>query len=178
MSSQVPHIRIYKAAAHHPLFWWIFHQKYEIPYLSWYSLRQQCTGTDVMLLEKSNSWDVQDLCIIVLLDSEVNHPYKRIGRYAMRAAKKHGQIDPEQYSRTQCSAVSHGINCRLAFDHQLYLQQPFYLACSDLKSCYDLIFHYTSRRVLQLLGIPLLELISILDTIQRMSHIVSMSYGD
>ena len=49
MSSQGPHIGIYKAMAQHPLLGWIFHQKYEIPYLSGYSFIQHSTFADVML---------------------------------------------------------------------------------------------------------------------------------
>ena len=70
---------MYKAAAQHPLLGWIFYQKSKIPYLSVYSLYLHHTGTGVMLLEKYDLWDVQDLFIVVLLDSETNHNYKLIG---------------------------------------------------------------------------------------------------
>ena len=48
-SSQGPHIRMYKAEAHHPLLGWMFHYNYEMPYLSGYSLRRHRSGIDVML---------------------------------------------------------------------------------------------------------------------------------
>ena len=87
-------------------------------------------------------------------------------------------ISPDQYSRPQRSAVSQWMNRRLVFGYQQYLQQPFYLECSDLKSCYDIIVHSASSLALQRLGIPLSSIISMLDTIQRMAHRVSTSYGD
>ena len=65
---------------------------------------------------KTNSWNVINICTIILLDSESNHTYKLIGREAMRAAIDHIQIAPEQYSRPQCSALAHGINRILIFD--------------------------------------------------------------
>ena len=80
---------MYKAAAQCPLLGWIFHQKSEIPHLSGYSLRRHRIGTDVMLPKKADSWDVKELCTIILLYSEANHTYKRIGREPMRAAIEH-----------------------------------------------------------------------------------------
>ena len=96
----------------------------------------------------------------------------------MIAAIDHRQISPEQYSKPQCSAVAHGINRRLAFDYQQYLRQPFSLACSDLKIWYDQIVHSAARLALQRLGINILSMIIIFDTIQRMSHTFRVAYGD
>ena len=70
---------MYKAAAQHPSLGCIFHKKSEIPYLSGYYLRRHRIGTDVMLQKKADSWDVKDLHTILLLESEENHTYKRIG---------------------------------------------------------------------------------------------------
>ena len=95
-SSQGNHTRMYKVAAQKPLLVWIFHQEYEILYLSGYSLRQHCIGTNVMLPKISDSWDVKDLITIVLLDSEANHTYKCIRKEATRAAIEHGKIAPAQ----------------------------------------------------------------------------------
>ena len=55
----------------------------------------------------------------------------------MRAAIDHVQIASGQYSRPQVSVLDLGINIRLVFDYQKYLQQHFSLACSYLKSCCD-----------------------------------------
>ena len=70
------------------------------------------------------------------------------------------------------------INRRLISNYQEYLRQHFYLGCSDLKSCYDRIVQSSARLALQRLGIPLPEIFSILDTIQHMIHMVSMSYRE
>ena len=168
MSSQVPHIGMYKAAEHHPLTGWVFHQKYEILYLSWYSPKRNCTGTDVMVPKKTDSWDVKYLRNIVLLDSETNYTYKRIRRESMRAAIEYIQISTEQYNRPHRSALAHGINRILVFDYQQYFWQLFSLACSELKICYDRIVHSISRIELKHLGIPLPSIIRTLYTIQRM----------
>ena len=96
----------------------------------------------------------------------------------MISAVDHGKISPEQYSRPYSSALAHGINLRLVFDWQLYLQQPFSLACSDLKSCCLRIFHSAASLALQRLCIPLPIIISMLDIIQSMTHMFRTSYGD
>ena len=81
--------------------------------------------------QKNNSRHVKYLRTIVLLDSESNHTYKRIESESKRAAIEHVQIPLEQYRRPQRSTVKHGINRRLVFDYQRYVQQPFSLARSD-----------------------------------------------
>ena len=84
---------------------------------------------------------MKDLRTIVLLDSEANHTYKCIRGEAMRSAIELRNFFTEIYIRPQHSSVAHGINRRLVFNYQLYLRQPFSLACSDLKSCYNKIAH-------------------------------------
>ena len=73
--------------------------------------------------------------------------------------------NPEQYNRTQRSAVAHGINQRLVFNYQQYFRQPLYLACSYLRICYDRTFHSSNILALQRLGIQLLSIFSMVDTI-------------
>ena len=73
----------------------------------------------------------------------------------MQAAIYDRKIAPEQYSSPQRSYADHGITSRIVFDYQLYLQQTFYLACSDLKSCYDRIVHSTASLLLQCIRISL-----------------------
>ena len=96
----------------------------------------------------------------------------------MRASIQHRKIALEQYSKPQRSTLAHGINQRLLFGYQRYLQQTFYLSCSDLKICYDRIVHSPASLALQHLGITVLPIIRMLDTIQRMSHTVRTAYGD
>ena len=132
---------MYKSAVQHSLLGCIFHHKSEIPYLPGYSLRRHCIGTAVMLTKQADSWDVKDLRTIFLLDSEENHTYKRIGRKAIRAFIEHRKLLQSNTSDHKASTVSHGINRTLVFDYKRYLLQPFSLACSDIKICYDRIFH-------------------------------------
>ena len=91
----------------------------------------------------------------VLEEKQCNNPYRK------------RKIDPEQYNIPQCSAVAQIINRRMVFDYQKYLQQPFSIACSDLKICYDRIFHSAASLALQCLGITLQSIISMIETIQR-----------
>ena len=128
--------------------------------------------------KKTDSWGVKDLHTIFLLNSEENHTYKRIGREAMRSGIDHRQSSLYQYSQPQCSAMAHIINRRLVFDYQQYIQQPLSLACSNLKICYDRIFHSAAKLALKLLGIPLMSIINMLDSVKRMSHKVRTAYGD
>ena len=64
---------------------------------------------------------MKDLRIIVLLDLELNHTYKRIVREAIRSSIEDRKIALDQYSRPQRSAVAHIINWRLVFNYQQYL---------------------------------------------------------
>ena len=96
----------------------------------------------------------------------------------MRASIKLRKFSSEQYSRPHRSSVAQKINRGLVFDYQWYLQQPFSLACSDFKSCYDRIFHSASSLALQHLGIYLPSIYIILETIQCMSYTARTASGD
>ena len=72
----------------------------------------------MLCYQKKDSWDLKDLRTIVLLGSEANHTYKRVGREAMRAAIDHRVIATEKIRGHHCSAVARGINPRLVFNHQ------------------------------------------------------------
>ena len=88
-----PYIGMNKSADQHPQLGWIFHLNSEIPILRVYAPEIHQLSTDCMLLENLNSWDVTELCTICLLDLEVNHNYKRLRRYSIRAEFNHRQID-------------------------------------------------------------------------------------
>ena len=96
----------------------------------------------------------------------------------MRSVIEHIKISPEQYSIPQSSAVAHRINRRLVFNYHRYLQQPFSLACNDLKICYDRIFHPATSLDLKHLWTPLTPIIIMLAKIQRMLHNVRTESGD
>ena len=90
----------------------------------------------------------------------------------------HSQIIPEQYSRPQRIDVSHDINHIIVFYYQQFLQKYLSLVCSDLKSCYDWIVQSATSLALQFLSITLPEIISMIDTVSRMSHLVRTTCGD
>ena len=74
--------------------------------------------------------------------------------------------------------MDHGFNLRLVFDYQRYLRQTLSLAHSDLKSCYDQMVKFAASLALQRLGIPLPEIIIMLDTFKGISHMFRTAYGD
>ena len=85
---------------------------------------------------------------------------------------------PEQYSWPHRTAVARGINHRIVFYYQKYIQQPFPLDWGDLKSCFYLIVHSTNSLALKCVGIPFLEIIIMIDTIKHMPYRVRKAYGD
>ena len=169
---------MYKAAAQHPLLGWIFRQKSEITYLSWYSLRRHRTVTDVVLPKNSNSWDVKDLLNLYFTWLWSETYLKTYCNIKNESGHRQRENFSRKYIRPQRSSMAHGINHRLVFDYQRYLWQSLSLACSDMKSCCDRIVHSAASLSLQCLGIHILEIIIMLDTIKRMSHTVRRAYGD
>jgi hypothetical protein len=149
-----------------------------IPMLTGYSPQRHRVGIDVMLLKKENDTNVDKLRTIVLFDSEANMNYKHLGRRAMNAAISLQQISTEQYSRPNRNSIDHALNRQLVMDHQLYERKPYALVSCDLKSCYDRINHTSASLSLQRLGIHKAEIISMFDSIQRMTHRVRTAFGD
>jgi len=96
----------------------------------------------------------------------------------MKAALTLEQISTEQYSRPNRNSVDHALNRQLVMDHQLYERKPYALVSCDLKSCYDRINHTSASLSLQRLGIHKNEIISMFDSIQRMTHKVRTAFGD
>jgi hypothetical protein len=143
-----------------------------------YAPKRHRQGIDVMLLKKENVNDVDKLRTVVLFDSEANMNYKHLGRRAMKAAIKLHQIVPEQYSRPNRSSIDHALNRQLVMDHQTYTREPYALVSVDLKSCYDRINHTSASLALQRTGIHKAEIISMFDSIQRMTHKVQTAFGD
>jgi Reverse transcriptase (RNA-dependent DNA polymerase). len=104
--------------------------------------------------------------------------YKHIGRRAMKSAISSAQIATEQYSHPQCRAIDHALNRKLVMDHQLYKRQPYAITSCDLKSCYDCILYNLASISLQRIGIPRTEVVTMFDSIQRMTHSVRTTFGD
>jgi Endonuclease/Exonuclease/phosphatase family./Reverse transcriptase (RNA-dependent DNA polymerase). len=177
-SSNGLHFGHYKASLGHPQIAQLLYKRSLIPMITGYSPIRHRQGTDVMLLKKENSYDVDRLRTIVLFDSEANMNYKHIGRRAMNAAIKLNQVVTEQYSRPHRKAIDHAINRRIVMDHQLYLRQPYALVSCDLKGCYDRITHSPASLALQRVGVPQTEAVSMFTSIQRMTHKVRTGFGD
>ena len=57
------------------------------------------------------------------------------------------------------------------------IRKPFSLACSDLEIFYDRIVHITSSIALQLFGSPISAIVSVLEGIQEIPHIVRTPFG-
>ena len=97
-SSIGQHIGHYKAATQHDRLAHMFHIKSEIPLLGAFAPSRYKKGSDMMILKKANSTDIDKLRIVSLFDLEANHTNKWIGRFAMELAIKNNKIAPEQYS--------------------------------------------------------------------------------
>ena len=110
--------------------------------MSWYQKKRTTGMWNTSAPLSYLTWK-QTIIKNVLEEKQCNNPYRK------------RKIDPEQYNIPQCSAVAQIINRRMVFDYQKYLQQPFSIACSDLKICYDRIFHSAASLALQCLGIVL-----------------------
>ena len=74
--------------------------------------------------------------------------------------------------------MSHGVNRRIILEYQIYLRQTFSLECSDLKILYDRIVHISAIIALQSLGLTILEVVRMLEAIQKFSQKVITSFGD
>jgi hypothetical protein len=177
-SSNGVHFGHYKAALQHTQISMLLYQRAMIPMFTGFSPHRHRVGVDVMLLKKENDTNVDKLRTIVLFDSEANMNYKHLGRRAMKAAISLQQISTEQYSRPNRNSIDHALNQQLVMDHQLYERKPYALVSCDLKSCYDRINHTSASLSLQRLGIHKAEIISMFDSIQRMTHRVRTAFGD
>jgi Reverse transcriptase (RNA-dependent DNA polymerase). len=177
-SSSGPHFGHYKAAIQHHTLSKLLYRRALIPMITGYSPRRHSEGVDVMLLKKENNTNVDKLRTIVLFDSEANMNYKHLGRRAISAAIDLQEIATEQYSRPNRNSIDHALNRQLVMDHQLYERKPYALVSCDLKSCYDRINHTSASLALQRIGIHKAEIISMFDSIQRMTHKVRTAFGD
>jgi hypothetical protein len=177
-SSSGPHFGHYKAAITHPQLSTMLYKRAMVPMVTGYSPSRHREGVDVMLLKKENDTNVDRLRTIVLFDSEANMNYKHLGRRAMKSAIELEQIATEQYSRSNRNSIDHALNRQLVMDHQLYERKPYALVSYDLKSCYDRINHTSASIAMQRIGIHKSEIISMFDTIQRMTHKVRTAFGD
>ena len=169
---------MYKFTAQHTQLGWIFHLKSEIPIMGGYAQDRHRLISYWMLLKKLISQDVTYIRTICLLYLEVNNNYKQHKRYAMRASIKHGHIYLDKYFQPRRNAMAHEVKIILVFDYQIYIRWTFNLAYSDLKSCYDRIVHNTASIALQHLGLPILEIFSMLEVIQKILRKVITSFGD
>ena len=177
-SSMGSHFGHYQAATRDELLACLLWIKMELPMVTGYSPKRHRQGTDCMILKKANSFDISLLRTIVLMDAEFNHLNSIVGRLAMHRAIDTGQLAREQYSRPGRTAAAHALNRRLIFDTQLTKRIPYSLAMSDLKSCYDRVVHAAVSLAFQRLGVPINVIVSMFDSIQRMTHRVRTAFGD
>ena len=147
------HIGHYKAAMRDPCLSWLFFQRSEIPELSGYSPKRHQQGIDLMLLKKSQNYNIGKQSIIGILESKFNHSNRDLGREAMTKALKCNAIAVEQFSRPGRSAIDQSTLKRITMDHQLYKRQCFSQASVDLQSNYDRVIHTAAALALLRIGV-------------------------
>jgi hypothetical protein len=93
-----------------------------------------------MIPKKTNSFRVDKLRTICLVEPDFNFMNKLFGKRMMALAEKNDTIAPEQYgSRKKKSSILHATNKQLVFDIVRQTKLNVSLMVLDAKSCYDRI---------------------------------------
>ena len=172
------HIGHYKAMMRHSSLSWLIFQRSEIPDHSGYSPNRHKQCVDLMILNKSQVYDIKKQRIIGILETEYNHSNRSLGRTAMRKALEHNAIATEQFSRPGRSSIDESILKSLCVDHQCYRRQSFSQTSVDLENNYDRIVHSAAAFALLRIGVSHAKIKSMFESIQKMVHRVRSAYGD
>jgi hypothetical protein len=150
------------------------------PYKQWQK------GTDCKLMKKANSFRVDKLWKIVVIQSDANFCNKQIAHKTAQRAEtpllpKEG---PQRLAREQAGsrkrhrAFEQALNKRLAFDLFRQLKWPGIMVPNDLKSCYDRICHSIGSLCLRRQGVAESEVVFTFTLIQNLEHKIRTAYGD
>ena len=143
------------------------------------SLNRWYKGIDVMIPKKANSYKVDKLRTIVLMEPDFNYLNKIIGKRVMQTAEKANSIAPEQFgSRKQKSAIIHAVNKQLTTDILRQDRKNFCLMILDAKDCYGRITPMMASLSMQRQGASQAMMNLMLDSIQKMTHHIRTSFGD
>ena len=150
-----------------------------IPIKTGYTPRRWTKSVDSMLPKKPGEWRPHKLRLTSLLMPDFNHNNKIMGREAMRWAERKKLLAPEQYgSRKKLSAEKHALNKRLLVDAMRIEKRPGVICANDAKACYDRILHFAAYISLRRTGMKREAVISMLEPIRRLEHVIRTAYGD
>lgn len=150
-----------------------------LPYVHGFSPDRWRKGLDVMLEKKPGVRKINTLRAILLYEADFNQNNKRLGREMLFRAETAQAVAQEQFgSRKNLSATDQSLNKALTFDIWRQLRQNGALCSNDAKSCYDRIVHNCASLCMQRVGTPTLPIVSMLSTIQQLSHHVRTVFGE
>ena len=150
-----------------------------IPIKTGYTPKRWTKSVDSMLPKKNGEWRPHKLRLTSLLMPDFNHNNKILGREAMKWAERKQLLSPEQYgSRKKLSAEKHALNKRLLVDALRIEKRPGVICANDAKACYDRILHFAAYISLRRIGMKKEAIISMLEPIRRMEHVIRTTYGD
>ena len=140
-----------------------------IPLIIGYSPSRWRLADDHMEQKNPTNLYVDRFRPIIHVEADFNMNNGFIGRRVMDNAEKYDVLAQEQYgSRRGHSAQVQALNKRLVFD---VLRQ------SKAKSCYDRILHVIVMLCARRTGLELAPILSMIDTIQLMTHQIHSAYG-
>ena len=172
------HIGHYKAALQNKNISWFLFQRSDIPEMTGYSPSRHRKCVDLMIMKKSQCYDVEKQRTIGILDTEYNQSNKKIGYDAMNHALSLQKIAPEQFAVKHTAAIEQIVSKRCMIDHNQSKRQCFSLTSSELAGCYDRIIHTAAALALLRVGIPHSKITSMFSSIQRMIHRIRTYFGD
>ena len=150
-----------------------------IPVKTGYTPKRWTKSVDSMLPKKKGEWRPHKLRLTSLLMPDFNHNNKILGREAMKWAEDKKLLAPEQYgSRKKLSAEKHALNKRLVLDAMRIEKRPGVICANDAKACYDRILHFAAYISLRRTGMKTEAVISMLEPIRRLEHVIRTAYGD
>ena len=146
--------------------------------LTGYSPRRWRMADDHMEQKSPNNFNVDMFRPIIHVEADFNMNNGFIGRRVMDNAEKHDALAQEQYgSRKGHSAQVQALNKRLVFDILRQYKKPAVLIATDAKSCYDRILHVIVMLCARRTGLKLAHILSMIETIQLMTHQIHSAYG-
>jgi hypothetical protein len=115
---------------------------------------------------------------ILLMNVEFNMNNKKLGREMMANAKRHGEIEREQYgSRRHHQCILAALNKRLTMDLLRQTRRAGALCANDAKSCFDRVVHNIASLAMRCMGVMVNPIKSMFATLQAASHKICTAFG-
>jgi hypothetical protein len=139
--------------------------------------KQWQKGTGCELMKKANSWRVDKLCKIVVMQGDANFCDKQIAYKTAR--RRETPLAREQAgSGKRHRAMEQALNKRLTFDLLRQLKWPGIMVSNNLKSCYDRICHSIASLCMRRQRVAESEVVFTFTLIQNLEHKIGTAYGD